>query len=96
MAVDERSEVRFFDPWSDVAMATNFLPILSAKATSNVWTGQVRTTSAIPATPFGNFGLGRKKLHPNTHLGNDCVATGSSMPSRGYAIGIMTLVTNSD
>jgi len=24
MAVDERSEVRFFDPWSDVAVATNF------------------------------------------------------------------------
>ena len=90
MAVDEPSEVSFFDPWSDVAVATNFLPIFVCESDLQCvdWTSShyVRDTSY----PVWELWSGPKKLYPNTRIGNDCVATGSSMPTRGYTIGIMT------
>jgi len=49
MAVDEPSEVSFFDTWSDVAVATNFLPIFVCESDLQCvdWTSShyVRDTS---------------------------------------------------
>jgi len=81
MAVDERSEVRFFDPWSDVAVASNFSANFVGESDLQCvdWTSShyVRDTGH----PVWELWAGPKKLHPNTRLGNDCVAMGSSMPT---------------
>jgi len=94
MTVDERSEVRFSIPEVTLLWQPIFCQFCGQKRPPMCGLDKFALRPRYRPPRLGTLGWAEKNSIRTPTLAM-IVATGSSMPTRGYAIGIMTLVTSS-